>query len=68
MRKAFEKIDLDNDGVIEKHELIGAFESYYGGHLIDANSILKIVDINNSGKIDYTEFLVAASSEEALLK
>lgn len=31
------------------------------------SNIIKLVDINGSGKIDYTEFLVAASSEEKLL-
>jgi calcium-dependent protein kinase len=30
--------------------------------------ILEIIDTNGSGRIDFTEFLVAASNEEQLLK
>lgn len=68
LQRAFQEIDTDNDGVIEKEELIAAFDTHYRDQSLDINAILKIVDINNSGKIDYTEFLVAASSEERLLR
>jgi len=34
----------------------------------EVEHILKIIDTNGSGKIDFTEFLVAASNEEELLK
>lgn len=54
--------------MIEREELIAAFDTHYREQSLDINNILKIVDINNSGKIDYTEFLVAASSEERLLR
>ena len=68
LHRIFEEIDTDNDGVIEREELLNAYRNNYEGHLsTDVSNIIKIVDINGSGKIDYTEFLVAASSEEKLV-
>ena len=68
LHRILEEIDTDNDGVIEREELLNAYRNNYEGHLsTDVSNILKIVDINGSGKIDYTEFLVAASSEEKLV-
>ncbi len=64
LEKVFKELDADGDGVIEKNELIHAFETHYRDHAnIDINAILKLIDTNNSGKIDFTEFLVAASGE-----
>lgn len=68
LEQVFRSLDNDGDGVIEKEELIQAFEMHYRDHTaLDINAILKLIDTNNSGKIDFTEFLVAASSEEKLL-
>lgn len=68
LQRIFQEIDTDNDGVIEREELLSAYQQHYDQHLsIDVSNILKLVDINGSGKIDYTEFLVAASSEEKLV-
>jgi calcium-dependent protein kinase len=64
LEKVFRSLDNDGDGVIEKNELIQAFNTHYRDHhSLDINGILKLIDTNNSGKIDFTEFLVAASSE-----
>lgn len=64
----FRSLDNDGDGVIEKDELVQAFNTHYRDHhSLDVNGIIKLIDTNNSGKIDFTEFLVAASSEEKLL-
>lgn len=64
LEKAFHELDKDGDGVIEKNELVQAFETHYRDHeSLDYQKILAFVDTNNSGKIDFTEFLVAASSE-----
>lgn len=68
LEKIFKELDTDGDGVIERQELVNAFETYYrNSESLDYNSILKIIDMNNSGKIDFTEFIVAASNEEKLL-
>lgn len=68
LEKAFRELDMDGDGVIEKEELIQAFETHYRNHeSLDYQKILTFVDTNNSGKIDFTEFIVAASSESKLL-
>ena len=34
----------------------------------EIEAILRIIDTNGSGRIDFTEFLVAASNEDQLLK
>lgn len=34
----------------------------------EVEKILELIDTNGSGRIDFTEFLVAASDEEQLLK
>lgn len=66
---AFREIDKDGDGVIEKDELIEIFNSEDTTlPPTEIEKILKIIDTNGSGRIDFTEFLVAASNEEQLLK
>ena len=66
---AFREIDKDGDGVIEKDELIEIFNSEDATvPPTEIEKILKIIDTNGSGRIDFTEFLVAASNEEQLLK
>lgn len=47
--------------VFKKHNNKNISEGYI-------DKILKIVDTNGSGLIDFTEFLVAASNEEELLQ
>jgi len=64
LEKAFREIDMDGDGVIGKEELMEAYENHYTNHHnLDYNKILSFVDTNNSGKIDFTEFIVAATGE-----
>lgn len=66
----FREIDKDGDGVIGKEELVNIFNKHQKSNMkdVDIDSILKIVDTNGSGLIDFTEFLVAASNEEELLE
>lgn len=67
--KCFKDIDKDNDGVIEKDELLEVMKSHKGENfpIDELERIIELVDTNESGHIDFTEFLVAASNEEQLL-
>jgi len=60
----FREIDKDGDGVIGKEELIAVFKKHQNKDISEGyiDKILKLVDTNGSGLIDFTEFLVAASN------
>ncbi len=51
---------MNKDGVLSKDELKSLLETL--GNEIDVNSFLNAVDINNDGKLDFNEFMAAASA------
>ena len=61
LREIFLSIDKDKDGKISKEELIEQFKLTMGPEKAEteASLILQEVDTDNSGFIDYTEFLKA---------
>ena len=63
VRKIFESLDTDQNGYIDKDELIKLYKKYFPGttqkQLKNINSFLETADVNNNGKIDYAEFLTA---------
>ena len=70
MLKAFREIDKDGNGVIAKPELMRVFQEQKGNTFSqsEVERIIELVDTNDSGLIDFTQFLVAASNEQELLK
>jgi calcium-dependent protein kinase len=57
----FNEIDKDRSGVIDRSELIDAYKSLY--QVVEDEPIERILnnlDTNGSGKVDFTEFMVAA--------
>ena len=62
--KLFSKIDINNDGKIEKHELVKGFEDYWKiSHANAENEVEDIfnnIDTDHNGYIEYEEFLRAA--------
>ena len=62
--KLFNKIDLNSDGKIEKHELIQGFEKYWGISKEEAKEkvdlIFANIDTDFNGFIEYEEFVRAA--------
>lgn len=52
----FRQIDEDGDGVIGKEELIAVFKKHKNKNISEGyiDKILKIVDTNGSGLIDFT--------------
>ena len=51
---------MNKDGFLSKDELKALLESL--GNDIDVESFLNSVDVNNDGKLDFNEFMAAATS------
>lgn len=69
---AFKALDEDGNGIQTKEELIKGYALIFGnGNNInveeEVDKIMNAVDVNFSGEIDFTEFVVAALNEEQLV-
>jgi len=61
--KSFKSLDKNGDGILSKEELIEGYLNFYKDRVKAeqiVEQVVKEVDANNSGKIDFTEFVVAA--------
>ncbi|CAD8190681.1 unnamed protein product [Paramecium octaurelia] len=74
IQELFKQLDRNGDGKLSKDELITAFQQKVqsGDRLIEnmeikINKIVTEIDVNMSGYIDYTEFIVACLKYEKLL-
>jgi len=75
LRKAFRELDINGDGMLEKEELTQGFIKG-GKNKQEAEKLvsdmLKVLDINQDGKVNYSEFLTAnlrktrATNEDSL--
>jgi len=65
----FKKIDLNGDGKLSKDEIRDGYALHYGRQISDKeiDFMFDAVDTDQSGYIDYTEFVVASANEKALL-
>jgi calcium-dependent protein kinase len=67
LAEKFKSIDKDGSGMLDKEELTEAYKTIYGMVNEEAIShIIDTIDVNGSGKIDFTEFVVAASNRDKL--
>lgn len=67
-QRAFKVLDLNNDGMLSKDELIVGYEKLLGDEAADeVEKIFKKVDIDGSGFIDYSEWVVATINLRKLL-
>ena len=63
----FKKFDRDNDGVIGLQQLKEAYGEIQGNdNDEDCDHVLNKVDKNKSGKIDFSEFLIAVYDRKKL--
>jgi calcium-dependent protein kinase len=69
MIDAFKSLDKDNDGVLSKKEIMEGLCEKLGPEEAEreAQRIFDSVDFDNSGMIDYSEFVVATLDQRKLL-
>ncbi|CAD8087698.1 unnamed protein product [Paramecium primaurelia] len=74
IQEFFKQLDKNNDGKLSKEELVAAFQQKVQSkdRLIEnmetkINKIVTEIDVNQSGYIDYTEFIMACLKYEKLL-
>ena len=64
----FKSLDKNGDGKLSKDEVKDGYMAHYGKLISDdgVNQMFEAVDTDNSGYIDYSEFIVAAINEKKL--
>ena len=69
MDKVFKEMDLNGDGKLSKEEIFLGYDKFFGKNLDkdDIEKMFNSVDIDGSGFIDYSEFVIASMNEKALL-
>jgi Ca2+-binding EF-hand superfamily protein len=60
LEEQFSAADVNKDGFLSKDELKTLLASL--GNEIDVSVFLNSVDVNNDGKLDFNEFVIAASA------
>ncbi len=68
LAKVFKTLDRNGDGRLSKEEVQEGYMAHYGKLISDeeVNQMFEAVDTDNSGYIDYSEFIVAAINEKKL--
>jgi calcium-dependent protein kinase len=65
LRSIFRELDKNNDGELTIDELKEGFLEHYGDQLVfegEIEDILKQVDSNNNGVVEYSEFITACTN------
>lgn len=65
----FRAMDVNGDGKLQKDEIQAGYKKFFGRELSneEVDEMFKKVDVDNSGEIDYSEFVVATLNEKNLL-
>jgi calcium-dependent protein kinase len=65
----FLELNTNHDGQLSKEEVSKAFEIYFGNPIDkeDIDKMFMIIDVSGSGKIEFSEFLMACIPEKVLL-
>jgi calcium-dependent protein kinase len=69
MATLFKQFDKNNDGRLDRQEILNGYEQYHGTCFAadEIEEIFTRIDIDQSGYIDYTEFVAAAMDMNQLL-
>lgn len=64
----FQALDLDKDGTLSIQELVEGYKKLdVDMNAIDLENLIKKIDSNRSGEINYSEFIVAATDRKTML-
>ena len=71
MLELFKVLDTDNSGTLSRQELIAGFHNLYSEDVEDieaeVDKIMRQVDTDGSGEIDYSEFVAASMNKAKIL-
>jgi calcium-dependent protein kinase len=71
MLDLFKSLDTDNSGTLSRDELTRGFHNLYSNEIEDIDAevdrIMRQVDTDKSGEIDYSEFVAASMNRTKLL-
>ncbi len=71
LEELFQTLDINNDGQLQKSELVIGYTELYGDAEIankEVERIFKNVDINHNNAIDFSEFLMANMQKENIMQ
>ncbi|CAD8042862.1 unnamed protein product [Paramecium primaurelia] len=62
LMQAFKEMDQNGDGILSKEEILETYKKYMDDEtaLQEVQKIMELVDMDGSGTIDYTEFIIAS--------
>ena len=69
LQQVFSKLDKNKDGKLQYDELLEGYTEFYGDFAsAEVDRIFKLVDVDNSGEIDFSEFVTATVNRGELLQ
>jgi len=70
LKEIFITLDKNGDGILTQEELIEGYKKFYNSEeraKVEVRSLMESADSDNSGYIDYSEFLMAMANKKKIL-